>query len=267
MKKVLIFVVLLSFAFAKAQTYSSKIIPNDTMLLRGYIDEYPITMYIENVGFCEYEQKFTGWYKYDNSIESIPIVFFYSPYPEEEPFRIYAKYDGEFETEVNEDYFCQVLSYDEVFETTAENGNFNDLKWRKKDADKLMNVWFEGDPQDQFWELGSQEVYLTRDEQIILDLGVLDFEYAYDVEVLGYKNVEDISHLLLEVSVPSKPGGNGRGMCGGGEEIHILYLRLDDNNRLIYSDQAKVSSCYVEIDETAITYDAAFPEKGFTRSN
>ncbi|GAK94531.1 hypothetical protein JCM19298_104 [Nonlabens ulvanivorans] len=35
MKKVFLLWVLLSFAFAKAQTYSSKIIPNNTMLLHG----------------------------------------------------------------------------------------------------------------------------------------------------------------------------------------------------------------------------------------
>ncbi|GAK94529.1 hypothetical protein JCM19298_102 [Nonlabens ulvanivorans] len=115
--------------------------------------------------------------------------------------------------------------------------------------------------------LGSQEVYLTRDEQIILDLGALDFSYAYAVDVISHKIVDDVNHLLLDISVPSKPGGNGRGMCGGGEEIYILYIRLDENDKLIYSDQAKVISCFTEIDESAFIYDAAFPEKGITRSN
>lgn len=267
MNKLLVIVVLLNFAFAKAQTYSSKIIPNNTMLLHGFIDEYPITMYVESNGYCEYEQEFTGWYKYDNSTESIPILFYYSAYPEEDSFKIYAKYDGDFETEIDEEYACQVLNYDEVFETTAVNGIFNDLKWHKSNSNTILKTWFEGNPQEQFWELGSQEVYLTRDEQIILDLGALDFSYAYAVDVIGHKIVDDVNHLLLDISVPSKPGGNGRGMCGGGEEIYILYIRLDENDKLIYSDQAKVISCFTEIDESAFTYDAAFPEKGITTSN
>ncbi len=270
MKKIVVVVVvlvLLSFAFAKAQTYSSQIIPNDTMLLNGYIGEYPITMYIESAGYCEYEQEFTGWYKYNNSKDSIPISFFYSSYPEGDSFKIYAKYDGDFEMEVDADYACQVMAYDEVFETSAENGIFNDLKWHKKGSKKELKTWFEGKPHDQFWELGNQNVYLTRDDQIILDLGALEFSYAYAVDVVGQKIVDDVNHLLIDISVPSKPGGNGRGMCGAGEEIYILYIRLDQDDKLIYSDSAHVYSCFQEIDESAFDYDASFPEKGIKRMN
>jgi hypothetical protein len=267
MKKLLILGFLLSFAFAKAQTYSSKIISNNTMFLKGYIGNYAITMYIESMGFCEYEKQFTGWYKYENSKESIPILFFYSSYTELESFKIFAKYDGEFEVEVDQGYTCQVINYDEVFETKAVNGIFNDLKWHKKGSDKSLKTRFEEDPQEKFWELGSQNVYLTRDEQIILDLGALNFPYVYTVDIIGQKLVNNFNHLLINISEPSKPDGYGRGMCGSGEEVFILYIKLDQNDRLIYSDQAKVLSCYAKIDESTITYDAAFPEKSFTRSN
>ncbi|PZX39140.1 hypothetical protein LX97_02506 [Nonlabens dokdonensis] len=269
MKKVVFVLMFLSFAFAKAQTYSSKIIPNNTMLLHGYIGKYPITMYIEKIGYCEYQQEFTGWYKYGNSQETIPILFYYSSYPEEEGFKIFAKYDGDFETEVTDDYACQVTSYDEVFETSAENGIFNGLKWRKTDSTGGLEVNFLSNPQDKFWELGTQQVYLTNKGSIILDLGALDdyFSYAYAVDIIGHEEVSDENHLLMEISVPSKPGGNGRGMCGGGEEIYILYLKLDANNKLLNSDNAHIYSCFQEIPEDAFSYDAVFPENGIKRNS
>lgn len=268
MKKILVLVVLLNFAFAKAQSFSSIIVPNDTMLINGYIGKYPITMYIESKGFCEYEQEYRGWYKYNGRKESIPILFYYSNFPEGQSFKIYVKYDGDFKMEVSEDYACEVTLYDEVFETSAESGIFNGLKWKKANATDVLDVNFEGKPHDIFWELGTQQVYLTSNGNIILDLGVIDeyFAYAYNLDVIAHKRVADEFHLLIELSVPSKPGVNGRGMCGGGEEIYVLYLRLDENYKLLDTDNARVYSCFQEIPEDAFSYDVAFPENGINRN-
>lgn len=267
MNKLLVIVVLLNFAFAKAQTYSSKIIPNNTMLLKGYVGKYPITMYVERVGYCEYEQEFTGWYKYDKSAESIPILFYYSVYPEEESFKIYAKYDGDFETEVDDEYVCQVLSYDEVFESTTDTGLFADLTWQKAGSTKTLDVKFNGNPQQMLWSLGDQNVYLTYDDKEVLDIGALGYEYAYEIDILGHKTVDGVTHLLISIIEPSKPGSAGRGMCGAGDEIYILYLQLDDQFKLIYSDAEKEQSCFQYLEESPVEYDIAFPEKGFTRLN
>ncbi len=267
MKKVLVFVVLLNFAFAKAQIFSSKIIPNNSMLLKGYVGKYPITMYVERVGYCEYEQEFTGWYKYDNSTESIPILLYYSVYPEEESFKIYAKYDGDFETEVDDEYVCQVLSYDEVFESKTDTGLFVDLTWQKAGSTKTLDVKFNGNPQQMLWSLGDQNVFLTYHDKVVFDIGALGYEYAYEIDVLGHKKVDGVTHLLISIIEPSKPGSAGRGMCGAGDEIYILYLQLDDQFKLIYSDAEKEQSCFQYLEESPVEYDITFPEKGFTRLN
>lgn len=266
MKVLVLFTVLLNLAFAQAQTYSSQIITNDTMLVHGAIGDYPITMFIEQVGFCEYEREYEGWYKYDSSSESIPILFYYSSFPEDEEFKIYAKYDGDFETVVDEDYACRVTAYDEVFQTSSKSGVFNGLTWQKNGSVKQLSVSFDSDVQDKFWQLGEQDVFLTKDEAIILDLGALGFSWAYELTVLGNKTIGDVTHLLIDIIEPSKPGGNGRGMCGAGDEGYILYIRLDQLNKLLYSDSAHVYSCFQEIDESAFTYDAAHPERGIIRN-
>ncbi|WP_438961291.1 hypothetical protein [Nonlabens sp.] len=267
MKKLILLGTLLCFAFAQAQTYSSKIIANDTMLIHGFIGEYPITMYVEYTGFCEYEHEYTGWYKYDSSNVSIPILFYYSSYPEDENFKIYAKYDSDFETEITEEFDCHIIAFDEVFTGTTENGLFNNLNWQKQDSTTGLKVTFQGDPQKKFWELGDQKVYLTKDDRVLLDIGVLGFEYAYHVDVVGQKIFNDVNHLLIEIAVPSRPGGNGRGMCGAGEEIYMLYLRLNEEDKLIYSDSEKIQSCFDYMEESPVSYDVAFPEKGFKRIN
>ena len=97
-----------------------------------------------------------------------------------------------------------------------------------------------------------------------MDLGMINeyFSYAYNVDVIGSKLVDEQYHLLVELSIPSKPDGNGRGMCGGGEEIYVLYLKLGLDFKLLDTDNAHVYSCFQEIPEDTFYYDASFPENG-----
>ncbi|PQJ13913.1 hypothetical protein [Nonlabens tegetincola] len=265
MRLLIVFLLALNSFGLKSQTYSYRTITNNQMMVKGKVGKYPITLYMEYQGFCEYEREYTGWYKYDSSTQSIPIQVYFSTYPENEEFIIYAKYDGDFQLEIDEDYSCHPVNYDEKFYGDSDDGIFNNMSWNKKGSSQVWEVTFEEDVVSKFWDLGEYDTYLTVDDDLVLDFGTMGFEYVYEVHIEGFKEVHDITHMLITVIEPSKPGGNGRGMCGAGDEIYLLYLRLDKQNKLLFSDSEKIQSCYEHMEESPVKYDTQFPERGFKR--
>lgn len=229
--------VLLSIGSYAQQSYPYvQSITTNEKVLKGRIDKYPITIYVQYHKHSNYHAavfSVKGWYYYDKVKTKIPLVGL-SSYNKLVLYHFddASKSNELLDFETMKANHMEDMKYYSNLEGYKEKFTINDEANSWSNNQKTLNVHFD---RNDLKVVSNQEyLWLTADKAFDLhQFGIWDWNF----KLTSHKD----NRYLLEFEHPSRL--NVMGMCGAGSEKGFLYLAFDDNNMLLQYEEFITESC------------------------
>ena len=247
---------------------------SNSYLYEGTIaDKYPITMYLEEDGYClredkwHYSHRLKGWYYYNDRKIKIPLIGSEKYYDingvSAYKITLYAP------TNILEDD-CGVEKFNEIF---VSDISFESMQWKTSKSESFLPVKLKKIRRPLLETNAFILLYIRNIEMISFNLtdnlkGLRDtyndfygnHNYIDQIDIKSSKEIDNDFYLIFSFSQPSVPNSNGFGQCGAGYEEYLGFLHISSFEVKEFK-YAQTFSCFRGILEE-YTFDADAPEKG-----
>ena len=281
---ILIFLLASVSTFTQAQwRFESKIERNNSYLYEGTIaDKYPITMYLEEDGYCssesrwDYGHRLKGWYYYNNRKIKLPLIGSETYYGLDgaDEYKITLYVPTNILKDSIRENICDLEKFNEIF---VADDSFELMQWRTSKNKSFLPVKLKEIRRPSSETKAFILLYIRDVEMFSFDLtdnlkGLMDaynnFDCDYDcnyideIEIKSSKAIGNDFYLIFSFSQPSSPSSQGHGHCGSGYEEFLGFLHIS-SFKVKEFKYVQTYSCFQILEE--YTFDANAPEKGIMR--